>query len=267
MKKYLDYFRVSLKVSIKNTLRFRADLLFTFLETFLILFTLFAFWTALYAERTEVSGIDKNTMLFYTLSSILLGIFVSFDIERKIVREIWQGSISLSYIRPIVYPFALFFDAVAQTIVKILFQILPYIIVAFLYFSIRGSVSIHIGFAPAISLCLSFLIFIVYQLLFGFLAFWTQEISGILSLRAYVITFFSGSLIPLWFFPDWLFNIAKYLPFQAMYHTPLSLLIGKIPPNESFAAIAVQGLWLAVFILVFLPVYRRAVKRIIVHGG
>ena len=267
MKKYFDYFRVSLKVSIKNTLRFRADLIFTFLETFLILFTLFAFWTALYAERTEVSGIDKNTMLFYTLSSILLGIFVSFDIEQKIVVEIRRGTISLSYIRPIAYPLALFFDAVAQTIVKILFQILPYIIIAFQFFSLTGSVSIRIGIVPFISLCLSFLIFIVYQLIFGFLAFWTQEISGVLALRSHVIAFFSGSLVPLWFFPEWLFNVSKYLPFQAMYHTPLSLLIGKIPSNESAAAIAVQGLWLAVFILVFLPVYKRAVKRIIVHGG
>ena len=118
------------------------------------------------------------------------------------------------------------------------------------------------------SIGLGFLITFYYQRIFGTLSGWTfGQVSGLAIARREAARLLSGSFIPLWFFPPWAFDIAGLLPFQAMYHTPLSILIGKIEGGEALRAIAVQAVWIAGFALLAHVIWRRGVRKLVVHGG
>jgi ABC-2 type transport system permease protein len=89
----------------------------------------------------------------------------------------------------------------------------------------------------------------------------------VLEARDAAMLVFSGSMIPLWFFPQWLFNIAKFLPFQAIFHTPLSMLIGKLEGRAALEALFIQIAWLLIFLSISYIVWKKAKKRVVVNGG
>ena len=267
MNKHVDYFLAGLRVSLKNAIAYRANLLAEALGTLLSVFALFAFWSALYANRAEVSGIDVNTMLLYTASSTILNMLLRIGTESQIAGAIYSGNIAMNFLRPISYPVTLLLDTLAQSLVNILTFVLPYAGLTALFFAFRAPPQLHISFAFFVSVAFSILLSFFYQLSFGFLVFWTMELIGIASARKAIMALFSGSLIPLWFFPPVFLKIARCLPFQAMYHTPLSLFIGKLPGVEGWKAVGVQGLWILGFMAFSLLIFRAAFRRVVVHGG
>jgi ABC-2 type transport system permease protein len=83
-----------------------------------------------------------------------------------------------------------------------------------------------------------------------------------------LVTVFSGALIPLQFFPDAIRNVLLWLPFQAIYHTPLMMLTKADQGLDVFLPmIAVQVFWaVALFVLARL-FYNQAIKVLRIAGG
>ena len=82
------------------------------------------------------------------------------------------------------------------------------------------------------------------------------------------MTVFSGALIPLQFFPDAVQRVLFWLPFQAIYHTPLMMITRPAQGLESFLPmILIQLFWaMALFILARL-FYNQAIKVLRIAGG
>jgi ABC-2 type transport system permease protein len=78
---------------------------------------------------------------------------------------------------------------------------------------------------------------------------------------------FSGELVPLWFLPDWLQRIAWALPFQAMRFTPVAIYLGRYSHAEITRLLAVQAGWIAAVAAAQSLLWKRGLRRIVVHGG
>jgi ABC-2 type transport system permease protein len=83
-----------------------------------------------------------------------------------------------------------------------------------------------------------------------------------------IITVFSGALIPLQFFPDAIQKILFWLPFQAMFHTPITMVTR---PGQGWDVIlsmlAVQLFWVIALFLGAKLFYTQAVKVLRISGG
>ena len=102
----------------------------------------------------------------------------------------------------------------------------------------------------------------------GLTSFYTESIWGISSTKDIIILFLSGSLIPLQFFPEAAQKVLKLLPFQAMYHLPLMMLV---EPEQSTAtyltSLGIQIFWVVVLLILARLYYNKAIKVLRVAGG
>ena len=266
MKQLWDYLKVSCKNELGNQLVFRSNFFVSILFIVIRVVMLLALWSALYQGKTQVEGISLATMKCYTVISIVFELFIACNVEHSVTEKVRDGSISMMLTRPASYPITLFIEQLANTFQAIVIRVIPYLLVI-LFCGFAKGAELYFGPWFWVSVIGAYLLMFFYQFFFGMIAFWTQEIDGFLQARDAVMLVFSGSMVPLWFFPENLFSIAQYLPFQAMYSAPLSIMIGKITGSDIFTALLVQLGWIIGFGLLSQLCWHKSRRRMIVNGG
>jgi ABC-2 type transport system permease protein len=98
-------------------------------------------------------------------------------------------------------------------------------------------------------------------------AFWTTGMEGVSNARMAVQNIFSGALIPLVFFPDWLRAIASVLPFQGMISTPALTYLGAMDGRTTAFMMVSQAVWAFGLLLFGRLLWRSAVKAVTINGG
>ncbi len=82
-----------------------------------------------------------------------------------------------------------------------------------------------------------------------------------------IVTLFSGMVIPLPLFPDWLQPLLNFLPFGALVDTPYKFYLGIYHWQHLPYTMLHQGLWLIAFVLFGRWMVIKARTRIVVQGG
>jgi len=118
-----------------------------------------------------------------------------------------------------------------------------------------------------ISTILAYVITLAIGILLSLVSFWTLEISGTGLLYLFVNHFFSGALIPLFFFPNWLRSLAELLPFQTQAFLPLSIYFGTLQGDDALRALGIEVLWCVVLWAAAVVVFRQAMRRVQIQGG
>ena len=77
----------------------------------------------------------------------------------------------------------------------------------------------------------------------------------------------SGRLVPMPLMPDWVQEIARFLPFQWTFYFPIESLVGDLSGAELLGGLAVQLLWILVGLALFRLAWRSAIKRYSAVGG
>jgi ABC-2 type transport system permease protein len=114
---------------------------------------------------------------------------------------------------------------------------------------------------------LSWLVSFAFRFLVNLAAFWTPNARGIGRFAFVTSSFFSGFLMPLRFFPDWVIRVADLTPFPSMLNTVVEVYLGVRQGWDLAAALLTQGLWAVGLILVGQIVLRAAVRRLVILGG
>ncbi len=78
---------------------------------------------------------------------------------------------------------------------------------------------------------------------------------------------FSGSFVPLWFYPDWLYAISACLPFRLIFFEPISIFLGRYAVEDMLQIVLLQLVWLAVLYAAGVWVWSKAQTKVMVHGG
>ena len=99
------------------------------------------------------------------------------------------------------------------------------------------------------------------------IAFWTLETFAIQLIVRWASDLLSGQIIPLTFFPGIWGRIVFALPFAAIYSTPLLIYVGVIKSDRWIPYLAAQALWLALFGVLSMLVWRAASRRVVIQGG
>jgi ABC-type uncharacterized transport system permease subunit len=247
-------------------LTYRVELVFRVLGILLKIYLLKVIWTAVYAGRGVVDGIELTELIaFITLAQFQ--VWVMFPLIADYIQErVHEGTIALDLARPVPFLGQLLALQLGGTA-----SYLPFVLLAVpLAFVLGGFVppaSWSAGLLYLLSLGLGYLVSVLLSMLLGLISFWTVQTWGAIEIYSYTNQFFTGALVPLWFFPPWLRQVANLLPFQAQTFIPLSIYVGQVPAHDIPPVLGIQVGWVVVLFALAWFVWQRAMRRVIIQGG
>ena len=256
-----------IKVRIMISLAYRFETISSVAIQFILLAVNAFFWRAVYANHDIVQNTDLNQMLIYSVMSVLLGCFFCKTVEGKLRQKIRDGSVAADYIKPVALFGMLFAEDIGEIAVNIIQRFIPVILFSCIFITPPVPASALHFLLFSVSTLVSFFILWFIAAIFGLLNFWLIDIGPIGGAKDMIISFLSGSIIPIWFFPETIQKILSFTPFIYIYQTPIGIYIGKTDFENAVKAIAVQILWVVIFYVLFNIIKRRALKNIMVQGG
>ncbi len=258
MHKYLEV----LKLQFKIEMSFRLDMFFSMLFTVLRVLFAMLVWPAVFGQQTEIGGFTLPMMLtFYVLTSFIASLDSSEGIGWEISHRIRQGTFTKFLIipaRPETYFQAQTFGVALLNIVLSFLISLIWVLLFQIPITITGSVS---AIAAAIAMViLGLVVMNQINFLIGIMAFKFLDISTFLMLKNNMVAFLTGTLLPLSLLPIWLQNGMRLFPFYYVNNLPAMLLIGR-SENEILTGFLVLGGWCLALVFINQRTFQALRKR------
>lgn len=260
------YFQIY-KMNIVRSMAYKFEVYGNILIQTIIMLSGAFFWKALLKSGGNVRGIDVDTMLTYTVVSSMISVVLTTNVERRLNLSVQKGTIAIDFMRPVDLYRVLFAENMANVTSLIFQNLIPVFVIGCVLVGVPVPSSAGNLLLFFLSLLMAFLLNWFLALLFGMWSFWLINIDALLQVKKHLIRLLSGSIIPIWFFPDWLKRMMEFLPFPYLYQLPLDLYIGRADGNAAFKGLLVQLLWLVVLIIVFEMLKRRVAQKVMVQGG
>ena len=259
---YLAYF----KKSFLNRSAYRFDHIMSILSTCLRMFIFWEIYKALYGGRQEVDGI---TMSMVTTNFILsMGLEAVFYVNDYFLPDkIYNGSISTELLRPMSFKGRMVAENMGNAAFNLIFRFLPALVIACLL----------IGLLPPAQPLM--LVLFLFSALLGYgvlwtisyavqtTAFWAINIWGMTTIKNVFVNVLSGTMIPLWFMPEWMSRILNFTPFSSIYFTPVQIYLGQLTYEEILVKCAMQVGWIVVIFLIGDFLWRKGQRKLVVQGG
>ena len=248
-------------------LAYRSGFIFTILNNLAYMTIAYFLWQSIFQGRETLKGLTFNqTFLYITVASSLIVLLKTWT-DWEISYQITQGSIIMSLVKPINFQWLMMARAAGFSLMNLISITVPSLLFLVFVFKVPIKAGIGLLFFP-LALMFSFILNTTIDYIIGLTSFYTESIWGISATKDIIITFLSGALIPLQFFPEAVQKVLKLLPFQAMYHLPLMMLVEPDREVSSyFAGLGVQAFWALVILALARLFYKRAVKVLRVSGG
>lgn len=224
-------------------------------------------YEALYASGGAVAGFTLNDLFSYTWATqALISIGAAWVTSTEISASVRSGDVVADLMRP--WSFLLYWlsRSFGERLFNLLFRGSLTYLIGVLYFAARvPSPAELLAFLPVVLVAIlsSFAISFCVNLA----AFWLLDVTGLILLANVVISFFSGFLLPIAFFPPALQAVTYALPFHTLTSIPTQVFLGRIVGPELVAALGVQLVWAAVLVALALGVQSLAMRKLVVQGG
>ncbi|WP_434748098.1 ABC transporter permease [Paenibacillus amylolyticus] len=260
---FIDFMRIRFLTMLAYRVNYYSGILIYTLNIGVYYFT----WQAIYGSSGEIGGFTAAQMTTYVAVSWMARAFYFNNLDREIAADIRDGSIAIQFIRPINYVMVKMMQGLGEGIFRFLLLMIPGMIIAILLFPVElpTAPSAWIGFL--VMLFFSFIINSQINVITGLAAFFVENNEGMMRMKRVVVDLFSGLIIPISLYPDWLSTIMKVLPFQAITYLPGSVFTGRVEGTGIWSVLGIQVLWFVILLLPMVLIWRQARKRLFVQGG
>ena len=276
LKKYKPFIRAS----AMDMMTWRFNILVWVVVTVFEVACLIFLWLAVYSSseggiNASINGFTYKEMIAYVVLTTVFG-FVTFNNDTLwyINQDIIKGTIGNYVIKPISYRGKFVASNIGAFLMMSTVFGIP-------LYGISLGVLIGIGFLPIVSIwdfiahiglflissVIACLLNDTISYLFGILCFYTSSAWGLNSLKTTIISFLSGTLLPLAFFPPVFKDIVGYMPFAGMSQNPILILMMKYDYLESLKVILIALAWLIALELFVKLLFNHAIKKVTVQGG
>ena len=237
-------------------------------------FILFAFWPAVYAARGETAadgGLTLEQILAWAVASTLMDSLLAMRLDEELASRIERGDIVFDLMRPTDLAAQLLGRSLGATAFIAGSQVAPAAVVLALVAAAGGPMPGPAGAAALVGFAVSLLLAYVikFALLFGtsMIGFWTMKMDTWTWLLDIALAVLSGAFVPLWLLPDPVRFVVEWLPFGQIYHTPLSVYVGRLEGTDAVAAVARQLVWLPLLWLAARGMLSLARRKVLIQGG
>lgn len=272
MRRFLRIYLPFSKAGIQEMMAYRFNFFFHLLGEMLSCFVMYFVWLAVFesSDSSTFMGFSMTDMTVYLFISFMASFLTYSDGAINIGEEIRDGSIVMRMIKPVNFDMYFLFHELGSRVVVAGIVLVPMCIGVELYkFFVTGAVMFSLpNFALfMVSLVLAYLVSFYSNVCYGFLAFFLKNLWGSSVLKDAVISFLSGSRIPLAFMPPVLKTVLSVLPFASLSYTPVMLYMGLYDAPTIIWSVSLQVFWLVFFWGLSKLIWRLATKRLCVQGG
>jgi len=250
---------------------YRFNTLLSMASNVVFIFVQLAIWRALYAGRDAVltgfGAVSLREMATYVVLTTALYYLVDAYVIERIDQRIKSGEIAIDFIRPISHLLSHLAAVWGESLYRAVVQMVPLVVVVIAIVGVQGPPTATAGLLSLALVPGAALLLFLMSYLLGLVGFWHTSVWQLGSLLYVMVGLFSGSFIPLWFFPDWLAAVSAYLPFRLLYFAPSAVWLGKIEPAQAAALLAHQWLWIAGLLVAQRVLWLAGIRKVVVQGG
>lgn len=263
---FRKYGQVS-KITMANSLVYFWNFLSKNLFFVFIMFIYLMLWKAIYAQKGGgvIGGLSLNTMIWYLVFTELVTLSRT-DLHLQVNDDVKSGSIAYLLNKPynyVIYCFSYFLGEIG---IKLLTNSVLGLLIGLIFVGPLENFSItHLPFIILSLLLGCFINFFIYLSL-SLTSFWFEDNSAFFWIYTKLVFTLGGMLMPLDLFPGWLRSLSRYLPFSYVTYVPAKLAV-SFSFTDFLNQFPIQVLYLGVFFLLSLVLYRRGAKSLNVNGG
>ncbi len=253
-----------IKAGFRQRIIYRSSTLWRLVASTLVLFLQIKLWQVLLSSSAIQDGRTLTDMIAFLVINALLDSLTSCNAASTLASLIGDGSISCAMTRPISLKKQVVCEQIGVNLHYMLFTALLPAIVAVVIYGISLPDLPH-ALLFLVSAVLGAVIIFEIQYILGMVAFYLTTVwfadfyvSGFMKL-------FGATVIPLWYYPDWLANLCYCLPFRYITYEPVLIFLQDTP--NPLQTIFIQLLWIAALVLLEKIVWRRAERKLVVQGG
>lgn len=257
---------------IKDNLAYKGTFYLYVVCKILGVFISYYLWKAIFLSSSKdvLGGFTRQEMITYIFMSFVCSNMVYISITTKIGNDVVDGSIAINLIKPINYKLKLLSESIGELVYKFIVPSL------FMWIGLEiyrvGSLGLSVtsikNVLPfLISSLFSFILYFLFEFCFGMLAFYSTYVWGMEIIKNSILSFLTGQLIPLTFFPGVIQRIFDFMPFSSMNYIPVMIYMGKITGRELLFSMGRQVLWILILELLSCILWRKVIRRISVMGG
>jgi ABC-2 type transport system permease protein len=254
-----------LRIGFLSAIAYRAEFLVWVLTTNLPLINL-ALWSAV-ARDHPIGHYGQRDFAAYFLATLIVRLLTGCWLVWELTMEIRQGTLSMRLLRP-VHPLVSFS---AENLAAVPMRAAVSLPIAVIMLVAVGES--HVTHDPIMWVAIPFLIlgawvmtFLVMALV-GSAAFFVDSAQSLYEVWLGLFTVFSGYLLPLELFPDWLQRIAAVLPFRLMLGLPVDAIIGRLSRAELVRGFCWQLGYLTLLFVLVRAVWDAGIRRFVAYGG
>ena len=234
--------------------------------TFSKLILMVSFWEAVFDGRELLNDWTMTALMTYAVLSMLLNEYIGGP-AWELSALIRQGQVAIELLRPYDILWRLTAQEYGHKFSNALRTAVPLLAVMAFFFPLEGPQS-SLGFSIFIgSVLFAIVLGGLVDLLIGMMAFWLENMWGLRVFKSALFLFFTGALIPINLFPEWLQTVCAWTPFPSLVYTPIAIYTGKLSGDAMWFGLGMQLIWLVVIYTVVRVVWRIALRRVTVFGG
>jgi len=224
-------------------------------------------YVALYGAGGAVAGFTLQDAISYTwVTQALISIGAGWIFSRELMTSIRTGDVVTDLARPWNFYGYWLSQSLGERGFNLLVRGALTYLIGVLYFGAHlPDAGEALGFAAAIALAL--VLSFAFSFIVNMAAFWLIEAGGVMMIANIMLSFFSGFLMPIAFFPPALAAVARALPFQAITGLPAQIFLGQIRGAALGRALLLQLAWTIVMVAAGLLMLRAAMRKVVVQGG
>jgi ABC-2 type transport system permease protein len=250
-----------------NSSVYRFDFWLRIISVYLWMYTVYWVWKTLYTQTPGAFDLSLEQMVTYGILGMALEIFLDVGPEWYIATQVRSGAIDTDLMKPLDFHLHMLARSAGEMLFSLGILALPTFVVGYFLFGLRLPADAVTALLFLASLVLSFFVFFHISFLLGTLTVLTLDIRSISWAYYSMVTFFSGQVVPLWLFPDFLRKISEALPFQAIYYIPMSIYIERMSGNTALQGLGLQVFWTIVLVFVSRWAWTLVHNRLTVQGG
>ncbi|MCL2213649.1 MAG: ABC-2 family transporter protein [Treponema sp.] len=260
--KYIAFF----SGAFKSQISYHLATVMGFFGSLLLVVIQFFLWSSLIGSGVR-QGITVNDIIAFVILTEAVSALTRGNFANELGDSIRDGSVVMHFLRPVSYQLYLFSVHTGKNVYRLVTQVIPVVILCALVIGLPPPPDFsHLIVFMALTLSG---VIIMFQLIYitGLLAFWTQATWYLSWYLGAGVTFFGGTVVPLWFYPRFLERLTVYLPFRYISFEGINYYLGKASLENSMFSLCVSFSWVLLLFLIGQLIWIKAQRKITINGG
>lgn len=248
IRRQLRYFMAMLRLNMQVTLAYRGNFLIMQFTALIIPIVSLLVWQAVLVSGAQLP-VSAEYLNAYFLLVALVEMLTSSWIGSFLAQSIRDGGLNHWLVRPTSTHMNSITNNLGEKLIRLLFMAPIIAVVIAAVSAITGQATAlptdplrWLGFIVAV--IVGAMIRFALDVLIGSLAFWIEDVSGVLRVTAVVVPVLAGAVVPLSLVPSSWRSVAEVQPFQYILSFPLTVLLND---TAHYAGFGGQLLWLIIF--------------------